>query len=160
MEIAESFALRSTCLRGQVGVVIVKDRHIISHGYNGAPSGQPQCDEVGGCDETVGPSKCPRCQGAGELPDCEPCFTCGSSGVVVQTTGCKRSIHAEANAIYYAAMVGVSCKDARMYSTHEPCIKCAQAILSAGITEVFYRIPYREGARSFLEDAGVSVWAV
>jgi len=126
MEVARLFAQRSTCQRGQVGAVIVRDRHIIAHGYNGAPSGMPQCDEVG-CETLEG------------------------------VEGCVRTIHAEANAVAYAAKVGVNCYGATMYTTHEPCKKCAELIIQSGIGIVIYENPYRLGAGDFLDSANVIV---
>lgn len=123
LEVAISFAKRSTCPRAQVGTVIVNDGHIISHGYNGAPPGQPHCLDVG----------------------CE------------LTDGCQRAIHAEANALAWAARAGVRCNGASMFSTHEPCRKCAELALSAGITQVFFLEMYRQGASQFLADAGITV---
>jgi dCMP deaminase len=123
MTVARAFAERATCERLHVGAVIVKNKHIISHGYNGAPAGMPQCDEVG----------------------CEP----GPDG------GCIRTIHAEANAIAYAAKVGVNCNGATMYTTDEPCRKCAELILASGIREVVFERAYRLGAYQFLREAGI-----
>ena len=54
MEIAKVVAKRSTCLRNNVGAVLVKDKHIISTGYNGAPSGLPHCSETGCLREQLG----------------------------------------------------------------------------------------------------------
>ena len=140
MEIAGLFAERSTCERGHVGAVIVKEKHIISHGYNGAPSGMPQCDEVG-CDTlevyTKPNSTTPRW--------------------VEHQLGCQRAIHAEANAIAYAAKVGVKCDGAVMYSTAEPCKKCSELIIQAGIMAVHYDNPYRLGAKDFLDSANIIV---
>jgi dCMP deaminase len=114
MEIAEVVRKRSTCLRGRVGCVIVQDNRIIASGYNGAPPGEPHCFELG----------------------CE-----------VQENnheaGCQRAIHAEANAIAYAARGSMSTQGATMYCTHAPCLKCAQLMISAGIVELHYVRPYR-----------------
>jgi dCMP deaminase len=163
IRIAEEFGSRSTCPRGHVGAIVVQNDRIISHGYNGAGPGQPQCDEVG-CDvlqvwevpkdeEVVEPIQ------RGRVTVQESLLTEPAYGVAwrVEPTvlGCQRAIHAEQNAISYAARVGVSCEGARMYTTHEPCRKCAEAILVAGIIEVFYYKPYRLGAAKFLNDADV-----
>lgn len=165
MQIAKEFSTRSTCTRGQVGAVIVKDNHILSHGYNGAPPGQPHCTEVG-CEtltvQVVPPEHIDhviptgwvyrvdhRLDGGMELVR----LTRPVGGVV--ELGCQRIIHAEANALLYAARKGVPVEDARIYSTHEPCRKCAEAILAAGIIEVYYEQPYRLGASQFLEEANV-----
>jgi dCMP deaminase len=112
MEVAHTFAKRSTCERGQVGCVIVQDRRIVATGYNGSPPGAKHCNEVG----------------------CRTLFG---------RTGCQRTIHAEANAIAWAARHGVSTDGAILYCTHGPCLACAQLIASAGIVRVLYDKPYR-----------------
>lgn len=114
LDVAQRFSRESTCTRGHVGAVIVKDRRIISTGYNGAPANLPHCDEVG-CDLTMGPD-----------------------------AGCQRAIHAEANAISYAVRAGVRVEGATMYCTAGPCLKCAQLIVAAGIIECVYLNPYRK----------------
>lgn len=123
LEIAESFAKRSTCSRASVGALIVKSNHIIAHGYNGAPSGIFHCQGSDHSDEH----------------------------------GCRVSVHAEANAIAYAARVGVNCDGANLYCTHEPCYKCAQLIIQAGISSVLYIQPYSRDRGTFLlHQVGIS----
>lgn len=119
MDAVHQKASRATCLRGQVGAVIVKNQHEIATGYNGAPRGLPHCLDVG-CllHESI-------------LPD-------GSKDV-----NCTRIVHAEANAISQAARFGTSIDGAEMYVTHSPCIHCIKLIVNAGIWRVFYRKPYR-----------------
>lgn len=145
LDIAEIFALRSTCNRGKVGAVIVHDRHIIAHGYNGAPPGQPECLDVG-C----------------ELLDCVCQFDCmrgpfEHADWCPTNRGCQRAIHAEENAILYAARVGVPCRGAVMYSTYEPCRQCAKMIAAAGIDAVLWSKPYRLGASDYLKELGIIV---
>lgn len=117
MNIAKVVATRSTCLRHHVGAVIIKNNHIITTGFNGAPSGLPHCLDVG----------CIRDKE--NIP----------SGT--RTERCK-SVHAEINAIIQAALHGVSTKDATLYCTHQPCSSCAKAIINAGIVAVVYEIDY------------------
>lgn len=145
-DIAQIFAERSTCLRGKVGAVIVDDRHIIAHGYNGAPPGQPECLKVG-CD--LLPCRCRK-----DLVETE---TGTHETWCPENQGCQRAIHAEANAILYAARQGVSCKDTIMYSTHEPCRMCALMIASVGIYQVNFRHEYRLGRSDILRQLGVIV---
>lgn len=114
MDMAELMRKRSTCLRGQIGVVIVQDRRVIATGYNGTPPGALHCSDVG-------------CQ-------------VNEDGV---QAGCTRTVHAEANAIAWAARVGVATQGADLYTTHSPCPRCAQLILSAGIVRVFWKREYR-----------------
>lgn len=148
LQIAEVFAERSTCLRGNVGAVIVADRHIIAHGYSGAPSGQPECKEVGCL------LVCPSCKATSP----------GSSTTILHEgwckggeVGCTRTLHAEENAILYAARVGVSCNGAAMFCTHEPCRQCAKMISAAGIWAVQWLKPYRLGASDYLRELGVCI---
>lgn len=111
LEITGIVAKRSTCLRRQVGCLIVKDKRILATGYNGAPAGLPHCEEVGCLREKLG------------IPPGERHELC-------------RGIHAEQNAIIQAATFGVSIKGAMLYTTHHPCILCTKMIINAGIQRV------------------------
>ncbi len=118
MQMAELTAKRSTCLRRQVGAIIVKDKHIIATGYNGAPKGLPHCEELGGCyREKLG------------IPSGERHELC-------------RALHAEQNAIIQAATLGQSIEGATIYVTHQPCIICAKMIINAGIGRIVVRNGY------------------
>lgn len=126
MRAAHLFAERSTCPRAHVGAVLVANKRIIAHGYNGAPPGMPHCEEAG----------------------CEPAYQPDvGSGItleeVVGTYGCQRTVHAEANAIAYAARAGVETEDSYMFCTHSPCRKCLELASSAGIVEIIYDKTYR-----------------
>lgn len=118
MQIAFLVAKRSTCLRRQVGAVIVKDRHILTTGYNGPPTGFWHCDEQGGC---------PRMLNA--IPSGQGHDTCWA-------------LHAEQNAIIQAAYHGVCIRDATLFCTNQPCNICAKMIINAGIVQVYYAEPY------------------
>ena len=112
MQMAELTAQRSTCLRRHVGAVIVKDKHIIATGYNGAPRGIAHCDEKGGClREKLG------------VPSGERHELC-------------RALHAEQNAIIQAATLGQSIEGATIYITNQPCVICAKMIINAGIERI------------------------
>lgn len=137
MQIAELVSMRSTCLRGQVGAVIVREGRIISMGYNGAPSGQPDCLTLG-CEEF----ECTCHQEPHNTVSCETRF------------GCQRGIHAETNAIIWAARVGIPIYDSTMYSTHSPCMTCARLLVAAGISKLYFRNDYR-AARLDILDAGL-----
>ena len=115
MDMAALTAKRSTCLRRQVGAVIVQDKHIVATGYNGAPRGIKHCGErEGGClREELG------------VPSGEKHELC-------------RALHAEQNAIIQAAFHGVSINGADLYCTHLPCSICMKMIINAGITRVSY----------------------
>ncbi len=118
MDITQVVKRRGNCRRRQVAAVIVKERRIISTGYNGTPSGIRNCNEGG----------CPRC--AGKAPSGERLGDCICA-------------HAEENAILQAAYHGVALKDAMLYCTASPCLLCAKMIITAGIKEVVYEKTYR-----------------
>lgn len=133
MEITNLVSRRSTCLRRQVGAVLVKDRQILATGYNGPPRGLPHCDEVGCLRELKG------------IPSGERHELC-------------RGLHAEQNAIIQAANHGVAIGGATLYSTTHPCVICTKMIVNAGIQRVVYREGYAdELSREMLELAGISV---
>jgi len=131
MEIARLVASRSTCLRRQVGAVIVKDRRILTTGYNGAPKNLAHCGEVGCLREKMNIAS-GTCQ--------ELC----------------RGLHAEQNAILQAAMHGISIQNSVLYCTNQPCITCAKMIINSGIVKIFYQNKYPdELARQLLFEAGI-----
>lgn len=132
MEIAKVVALRSNCRRRHVAAVIVKDRRIISTGYNGTPRGIKNCDEGG----------CPRCNSN------------APSGTGLEECICS---HGEENAIVQAAYHGICVKGATLYTTFSPCLLCAKMIINAGIAEVVYNEHYSidTTARRILKEAGV-----
>lgn len=124
---------RSTCLRRQVGAVIVKDKKILTTGYNGAPSGLAHCLEVGCLREKLG------------IPSGERHELC-------------RGLHAEQNAIIQAAYHGVSIKGATLYCTNLPCIICTKMLINAGIQRVVYGQGYSDPlAQEMWEESGVTV---
>ncbi|MBN2208669.1 MAG: cytidine/deoxycytidylate deaminase family protein [Candidatus Coatesbacteria bacterium] len=134
MQIARLMAERSTCLRRRVGAVIVRDRRILTTGYNGAPTGMRHCEEVGCLREKR------------NIP----------SGTMHELC---RGLHAEQNAIIQAAMFGVSIKGAEIYCTNVPCIICAKMLINAGIGK---RICYQDGypdelALEMLQEASVQL---
>jgi dCMP deaminase len=119
LTITRQVAERSTCLRAQVGAVIVRDKNILATGYNGSPAGLPHCLDVG-C--LIYRSTTP----SGEVE--ENCFRC---------------IHAEINAIAQAAKNGAGIRDADIYITHTPCIHCFKVLINTGIKRIFYEKPYK-----------------
>jgi len=124
---------RSTCQRRHVGAVIVRDRYIVSTGYNGAPQGAEHCSEIG----------CMRKKLA--IPSGERHEIC-------------RGSHAELNAIAQAAKIGVSTEDSTILSTHEPCSFCVKAILNAGIKEIVFLYPYPDKlAREMTAESKITV---
>ncbi len=129
--IANLVKQRSTCLRRQVGALIVKDQRILATGYNGAPAGLRHCSEVG----------CLREQA--EVPPGERHELC-------------RGIHAEQNAIVQAAAFGVSIKGSTLYCTHFPCVLCTKMIINAGIKRLVVENDYPdELSKSMLAEANI-----
>ena len=113
MDIARLVAHRSTCLRRQVGAVMVKSKHVLATGYNGTPSGITHCSETG----------CLRDQL--KVPSGERHELC-------------RGLHAEQNAIIQAARHGIDINGATLYCTHSPCIICSKMLINAGIKQIVY----------------------
>ena len=134
MQIAEIVKTRSTCRRRQVGAVIVKDNHIITTGYNGAPTGSLHCTDVGICErERL------------NIPSGERHELC-------------RALHAEQNAIIYASKIGVSVDGATIYVTVQPCIICAKILINAGIKRIVYKGDYPDDlSKTILQEAGVEL---
>ena len=131
MSITELVAQRATCTRRYVGAILVKDKRIISTGYNGAPSGISHCLDVGCLREQQG------------IPSGERHELC-------------RGLHAEQNAIIQAALHGISVKGATLYCSNLPCAICSKMLINAGITEVFYREGYADTlASDLMEEAGI-----
>jgi dCMP deaminase len=133
MDIAHVVARRGNCCRRQVAAVIVRDRRIISTGYNGTPRGIANCDE-GGCE------RCNSDTPSGHsLGDCVCC-------------------HAEENAIVQAAYHGIPVKDGTLYCTISPCLMCTKMMINAGLSEVVYEHEYHfnEQAKALFKEAGVA----
>lgn len=136
LEIVKLVAKRSTCLRRQVGALIIKDKRILTTGYNGPPTGMHHCAEIGCLREKM------------QIPSGERHELC-------------RALHAEQNAILQAALYGVSVKDSILYCTHQPCLICTKMILNAGINEVIYLEGYPDDLSiEFFKEAGVKLTKV
>jgi dCMP deaminase len=139
IEMAALVAKRGTCPRRQVGAVIVKDRRVVSMGYNGAPPGMPHCDEVG-------------CGGGEMQPDEQ------AEIGMYYPNGCTRAIHAESNAIVFSARHGVPTDGATMYSTCATCATCAALVIASGIRWFVYAEEYRlTDGIDLLTEAGIGV---
>lgn len=117
MNIATVVASRSTCLRRKVGAIVVKDKRILTSGYNGAPMGLAHCIDVGCIREKMA------------IPSGERHELC-------------RGLHAEQNAIIQGALHGVQIKGATIYSTTQPCVMCSKMILNSGIVKIVYQGEY------------------
>lgn len=114
MELAQKLALRSHCVKIRVGAVLTKDTRIISLGYNGPPAGTHNCDQ--------------------EWPE----TGCARD----RKGGCSLAIHAEENAILYAAKNNLQIEGATLYVTLSPCLACARVIFTTGIRKVVYLNSY------------------
>ncbi|MDP3058469.1 MAG: cytidine/deoxycytidylate deaminase family protein [bacterium] len=133
MSITRVVGERSTCLRRQIGAIIILDKRILTTGYNGAPARLAHCLDTG----------CLREQQ--NIPSGERHELC-------------RGLHSEQNAIIQAALSGVSIKGGTLYTTHFPCVLCAKMILNAGIVKVVYSSPYPDSlSQELLQEAGIEV---
>ncbi len=133
LEITDVVAKRSTCLRRHVGALLVKNRQILSTGYNGAPSGRVHWGERG--------SRRDRLQ----IPSGQRAELC-------------RAVHAEQNAMIQAARHGVSVEGGTLYVTTQPCVLCTKLAINAGIRRIVYRGEYPdELSLEMLAEAGVEL---
>ena len=133
LDIAQTVAERSTCLRRKVGAVAVLDKRILATGYNGAPSGVPHCLEVGCLRATLG------------IPSGQRHEIC-------------RGIHAEQNVIIQAAVHGISLRGAEIFCTTYPCFICSKMLINCGVKRIWISENYPdELSKSMLAEAGVQV---
>jgi dCMP deaminase len=134
LDIARAIAMRSNCVKRKVAALIIKDKRIISTGYNGTPRGVKNCSDGG----------CPRCNNLAE------------GGTKLDECLCS---HAEENAITQAAYHGVAIKGSTIYTTFSPCLMCTKMIINSGIAEVVYQTEYplNEVSENLLKEAGVSI---
>lgn len=136
MEMCEFVSTWTSCYRAgrNIGAIIVKDKRILTTGYNGAPAGIVSCRDKGEClrDKLGIPSGTRQ----------ETCY----------------AVHAEQNALIQAAKLGVSVEGATLYCTHQPCTICTRLIINAGISRVVFKYPYPdEFATKLFEEAGTLV---
>jgi len=133
MDITHLVAKRSTCLRRQVGAILVKDKKILATGYNGAPSRTDHCLDIGCLREKL------------KIPSGERHELC-------------RGLHGEQNAIIQAAYHGVGIRGATLYCTNHPCIICSKMIINSGIEKIIYAEGYADDlAKVMLKESGVTV---
>jgi len=139
LKIASVVAERSTCRRHHIGVVAVRDKHILATGYNGAASGRKDCLELGCLRNEL------------HIPSGEKHEIC-------------RAIHAEQNVIIQAALHGVSLDGSTIYSTHTPCRICAKMLVNARIKRFVTFGEYNDNSYADLfkdeklfQDAGIEV---
>jgi dCMP deaminase len=135
IDIMHQVAARGTCDRGRSGCVIVKDRHILTTGYVGSPVGLKHCDEIGHEFNSV----------------------MHEDGTTTQH--CIRTVHAEQNAICWAARLGIPLESATLYCKMTPCYVCAKMIINVGIKRVVCEKDYHASARSkeIFKEVGVEL---
>ena len=136
MELTEQVASWSSCYKSdrQVGAIIVKNKRILTTGYNGAPEGVKSCKERGECLRMK--------NDIASGTRLELCY----------------AVHAEQNAIVQAARLGIVLEGATLYCTHQPCVICAKMIINAGIKRIVYKYGYPdEFSVQLLNEAGVSL---
>ena len=134
MDIAKTVGSWSSCVRRNVGAVIVKNKRILTTGYNGAPEGVVPCRDKGVCMRNE--------LGIPSGTHAETCY----------------AIHAEQNAIIQAAKMGISLEGSTIYVTHQPCSVCTRIIINAGIKRVVYDNPYPdEFSAKLWEESGLEV---
>ena len=133
MEIARLVARRSTCLRRQVGAVMVKEKNILATGYNGTPSGITHCAVTGCLRQKL------------QVPSGERHELC-------------RGLHAEQNAIIQAAKHGINIGGATLYSTHSPCVICSKMLINSGVRRIVFLEGYPDDlSREMLTEARTEV---
>lgn len=119
MEMAFTVSTRSTCRRRSVGAVLVKNRRILTTGYNGAPTGLQHCESTGCLREEM------------DIISGEQHELC-------------RGIHAEQNAIIQAAIYGISIKGTSLFCTIYPCSICSKMLVNASIVKIYYAGKYTD----------------
>jgi len=133
LNIANEISSASKCVSKQVGAVIVKNGRILSTGYNGTPAGFKNC-----CD-----------------------YWDGKYTKEHHEWSKTYEIHAEMNAIIWAAREGISIKDATIYVTLEPCSDCSKNLIASGIKRIVYSKSYEHNdskiITQFLKDNGVEI---
>ena len=133
MSITKMVAKRSTCLRREVGAILVKEKRILATGYNGAPAGLRHCEEVG-------------------------CLRQDASVPSGMRHELCRGLHAEQNAIIQAAYHGIPIAGSTLYCTNKPCVICSKMVINAGIKKVIYEEGYEDPlADQMLKEAGIEM---
>jgi dCMP deaminase len=131
MKLAWLVSERSTCVRHHIGAVVVKDKRILTTGYNGAATGTQECASLG----------CLR--NALNIPSGQRHEIC-------------RAIHAEQNAIIQGGYNGINIKNSTLYCTHSPCILCAKMIVNAGIKRIVANIEYPDNTfKELFSETGI-----
>ena len=134
MELTETVGGWASCFRRKVGAVIVKEKRVMTTGYNGAPAGINSCLERGEC-----------LREKNNIPSGTHAELCYAA-------------HAEQNAIIQAARYGININNATLYCTHQPCVICAKMIINAGIKRVIFKEGYPdEFSLRLFSEAGTEI---
>lgn len=152
IEIAEKFAEHSTCVKRKVGAVLVKDLRILSTGYNGTPSGFPNCEDIfeNGPNEVATKIAFPHLE-----------YSSVDRYLKHHEFSERYEIHAEQNCLSFAAKNGVSTESCTLYVTTAPCVHCAKIIIASGIKKVIYKEVYKNDMGiQLLTDAGIDAFKI
>lgn len=142
MDVARVFGERSTCSRASVGAVFSIEGRVLSTGYNGAPAGMQHCNHQCTCTREF--SRDP------EIVHWPACPARSDSG-------CTAAVHAESNAVAWAARFGIPLLGSELHVTLEPCPICALLLVNTGVKRVVYNIHHRVSGTELLRSAGISV---
>ncbi len=133
LEIADVVRKRSTCIRRNVGALVVIDKRILATGYNGTVSGLTHCTDTGCLRDKM------------KIPSGERHELC-------------RGLHAEQNALLFASRSGEDMKGAVLYCTNQPCVVCAKMIIQSGIKKIIYKGGYPDKlSLDMLKEAGIKL---
>jgi len=133
LKIASVAAERATCHRHHIGAIAVRDKHILTTGYNGAPSGLKDCLELGCLRDEM------------SIPSGERHEIC-------------RGVHAEQNVIIQAALHGISLEGSTIYCTHTPCVLCAKMLVNAKIKRFVSFDRYNDNSfNGLFREAGIEI---
>jgi dCMP deaminase len=136
MKLAWLVAERATCIRHHVGAVIVKDKRILTTGYNGAATSTKDCLSLGCLRNKL------------NIPSGQKHEIC-------------RAIHAEQNAIIQGGLHGISIKDSILYCTHSPCVLCTKMIINAGIKRVIMNVEYPDSTfKELFSEVGIKFYTL
>ena len=146
---AELVAQQSTCCRMQVGAVLVKDNRVISIGFNGTATGQEHCEDYF--------ANVYKKEYASQFSTYEEYHASRTFYDAHGKFSNENELHAEQNAILFAAKNGISTAGSTLYVTYSPCIHCAKVIVAAGVSRVFYKNLYdrSQDGLIFLDKNGI-----
>lgn len=143
MGITELLSKRSTCAKLQTAAIVVRDKRIVSMGYNGVPSDTEHCMEYWKIFYAT------KLKYGQNIENYENWLSSPEFLQEHHAWATNNELHAEQNALLYACKIGISTNEATMYTLFSPCIHCAKVILTAGITVVYYKHIYSRDVEAF-----------